>query len=182
MCASTVSYRLLCPEVDSSSRMKNRYWRSAGSSPTGPLACWHRNCSYRQRTDFPRFARCDVAQASGDQLRRILAQEVAVHRDLLALARTRHILLKQGRFDEAAELAVREAACIVTLRELETSRSRLRRMATPHRTPARPTRQIASLVRSLAAVERATRQLWHKRVSTDGVHVLVPMSGPLYIN
>ena len=123
-----------------------------------------------------------MARASGDQLRRILAQEVAVHRDLLALARTRHLLLKQGRFAEAAELAVREAAYIVTLRELETSRSRLRRTARPHPPQARSTRQIASLVRSLAAVERATRELWHEQVPTDGVHVLMPMSGPLYIN
>lgn len=123
-----------------------------------------------------------MARASGDQLRRILAQEVAIHRDLLALARTRHMLLKQGRFAEAAELTVREAACIVTLRELETSRSRLRRTATSHRAPARSTRQIASLVRSLAAVERATRQLSHQQVPTDGVQVLMPMSGPLYIN
>jgi hypothetical protein len=92
------------------------------------------------------------------------------------------MLLKQGRFAEAAELTVREAACIVTLRELETSRSRLRRTATPHRAPARSTRQIASLVRSLAAVERATHQLSHKQVPTDGVQVLMPMSGPLYIN
>jgi len=123
-----------------------------------------------------------VARASGDQLRRILAQEVAIHRDLLALARSRHMLLKQGRFAEAAEMAVREAACIVTLRELETSRTRLRRTETPHRAPVRSTRQIASLVRSLAAVERATRQLSHKQVPTDGVHVLIPMSGPVYIN
>ena len=123
-----------------------------------------------------------MARASGDQLRRILAQEVAIHRDLLALARTRHMLLKQGRFAEAAELTVREAVCIVTLRELETSRSRLRRTATSHRAPARSTRQIASLVRSLAAVERATRQLSHQQVPTDGVQVLMPMSGPLYIN
>ncbi len=123
-----------------------------------------------------------MARASGDQLRRILAQEVAIHRDLLGLARTRHMLLKQGRFAEAAELAVREAVCIVTLRELETSRSRLRRTAMPHRAPARSTRQIASLVRSLAAVERATRQLSHKQVPADEVQVLMPMSGPLYIN
>ncbi len=123
-----------------------------------------------------------MVRASGDQLRRILTQEVVVHRDLLVLARTRHMLLKQGRFAVAAELAVREAACIVTLRELETLRSRLRRTATPHRTPVRSTRQIASLVRSLAAVERATRQLWHKQVPTEGVHVLMPMAGPLYIN
>ncbi len=123
-----------------------------------------------------------MARASGDQLRRILAQEVAIHRDLLALARTRHVLVKQGRFAEAAELAVREAACIVTLRELETSRTRFRRTATPHRAPVRSTRQIASLVRSLAAVERATRELVHKHLPTDGVHVLMPMSGPLYIN
>ena len=123
-----------------------------------------------------------MARASGDQLRRILAQEVAVHRDLLALARTRHMLIKQGRFAEAAESAVREAACIATLRELETSRSRLSRSATPHRAPVRSTRQITSLVRSLAAVERATRQLWDKQVPTEGVHVLTPMSGPLYIN
>lgn len=123
-----------------------------------------------------------MARASGDQLRRILAQEVAIHRDLLVLARTRHMLLKQGRVAEAAELTVREAACIVTLRELETSRSRLRRTAASHRAPARSTRQIASLVRSLAAVERATRQLSHQHVRTDGVQVLMPMSGTLYIN
>jgi hypothetical protein len=107
---------------------------------------------------------------------------VAVHRDLLALARTRHLLLKQGRFQEAAELALREAACIVTLRELETSRNRLGRTSLQHRVPARSTRQIAALMRSLAAVERSTRQLWHKQVSAAGVKVLTPMSGPLYVH
>ncbi len=162
--------------------MQTRCWRSTGSSPTAPLSAGIGIAPTRSGQICPRFARCDVARASGDQLRRILAQEVAIHRDLLALARTRHVLLKQGRFVEAAELAVREAACIVTLRELETSRSRLHRTATPHHAPARSTRQIASLVRSLAAVERTNRQLWHKQVPTEGVHVLMPMSGPLYIN
>lgn len=104
-----------------------------------------------------------------------------MHRDLLALARNRHVLLKQGRFQEAAELAVREAACIVSLRELEMSRSHLRTLP-QQRIPTRSARQITALVRSLAAVERATRELWTKQASRKGVHILVPMTGPLHVH
>jgi hypothetical protein len=69
----------------------------------------------------------------------------------------------QGRFQDAAELAVREAAGIVTLRELETSRSRLGRRTAQRRAPARSARQIAALVRGLGAVERANRTLWNRQ-------------------
>src|SRR3989442_4616606 len=52
--------------------------------------------------------------STAGQLRQILERELAIHRELLRLARSRHLLLKQGRFDEAADLAVLEDASIVT--------------------------------------------------------------------
>lgn len=101
--------------------------------------------------------------AKTGRLRRILEREVAVHRELLRLARSRNVLLTQGRFEEAADLAVLEAVCIVTLRDLEAGRSRLGRPSTKDPTAARSTRQIAVLVRGLGAVERANRALWAQR-------------------
>src|SRR3989442_5929918 len=64
--------------------------------------------------------------STAGQLRQILERELAIHRELLRLARSRHLLLKQGRFDEAADLAVLEASYIVTLRELGASSRQLR--------------------------------------------------------
>ena len=107
--------------------------------------------------------------AAAARLRAILQREVVVHRELLRLARSRHILLRQGRFEEAADLAVLEAAYIVTLRDLEFRRSRLaRQVPGADRVTVRSTRQIAALVRGLGAVERANRALWSQ-------HVLAPV-------
>ena len=103
--------------------------------------------------------------APAARLRAILQREVVVHRELLRLARSRHILLHQGRFEEAADLAVLEAAYIVTLRDLEFRRSALaRQVPGADRVTVRSTRQIAALVRGLGAVERANRELWSQRV------------------
>lgn len=103
--------------------------------------------------------------AAAARLRAILQREVVVHRELLRLARSRHILLRQGRFEEAADLAVLEAAYIVTLRDLEFRRSTLaRQVPGADRVTVRSTRQIAALVRGLGAVERANRGLWSQRV------------------
>ncbi len=102
--------------------------------------------------------------AKAGRLRRILEREVAVHRELLRLARSRNVLLRQGRFEEAADLAVLEAVYIVTLRDLEAGRSRLGSQSTKDPAAARSTRQIAALVRGLGAVERANRMLWAQRV------------------
>lgn len=105
-----------------------------------------------------------MSQTAG-QLRKILKCEVAVHRELLRLARSRHLLLRQGRFEEAADLAVMEAACIVTLRDLEASRREVTGAAsTDAKDVAKLTRQIATLVRGLGAVERANATLWSQRV------------------
>lgn len=99
------------------------------------------------------------------QLQAILQREVAVHRELLRLARSRHMLLRQGRFEEAADLAVLEAAYIVTLRDLESRRGRVAgQLPGADRVIVRSTRKIASLVRGLGAVERANRTLWSQRV------------------
>lgn len=99
------------------------------------------------------------------RLRAILQREVVVHRELLRLARSRHVLLRQGRFKEAADLAVLEAAYIVTLRDLEFRRRTLAgQVPGADRVTVRSTRQIAALVRGLGAVERANRVLWSQRV------------------
>ncbi len=121
-----------------------------------------------------------MANTNAEQLRRILARQVVVHRDLLALARARHLLLMQGRFQDAAELAVREAACIVTLRELETARSRLGRQAAQRRAPVRATRQIAALVRGLGAVERANRTLWSRQVPAVMLPIFATTAAPAH--
>lgn len=113
-----------------------------------------------------------MASTAG-QLRQILEHELAVHRELLRLARARHVLLKQGRFDEAADLVVLEAAYIVTLRDLEARRRQLRhRTATKVPDVAAFTRQIATLVRGLGAVERANRALWSQRVLTPALEAV----------
>src|SRR2546428_703191 len=113
--------------------------------------------------------------STAGQLRQILERELAIHRELLRLARSRHLLLKQGRFDEAADLAVLEAAYIVTLRDLESRRRQLRhKTSTKVPDVATFTWQIATLVRGLGAVERANRTLWSERVL---VPALAAMAG-----
>src|SRR3989442_13199963 len=64
--------------------------------------------------------------STAGQLRQILERELAIHRELLRLARSRHLLLKQGRFDEAAALAVLEPPPIVTPPGPERSTPQLR--------------------------------------------------------
>ena len=111
--------------------------------------------------------------STAGQLRQILEHELAVHRELLRLARARHLLLKQGRFDEAADLVVLEAAYIVTLRDLEAQRRQLRhKPSTNVPDVARFTRQIGTLLRGLGAVERANRALWAQRVLTPALAVV----------
>src|SRR5947208_15402112 len=98
--------------------------------------------------------------STAGQLRQILERELAVHRELLRLARARPLLLKQGRFDEAADLVVLEAAYIVSLRDLE-ARPRQVRHKTSTSLPdvAAFTRETGTLLRGPAAVERATRTM-----------------------
>ncbi len=107
------------------------------------------------------------------RLRAILQREVSVHRELLRLARSRHMLLRQGRFEEAADLAVLEAAFVVTLRDLEARRGRLAgQLPGADRVIVRSTRKIASLVRGLGAVERANRTLWSQHVLAPALTVV----------
>src|SRR3989442_1973931 len=80
--------------------------------------------------------------STAGQLRQILERELAIHRELLRLARSRHLLLKQGRFDEAADLAVLETPHIFTLRELEAKTRQLCHQTSPTRPDVAPvTRQ-----------------------------------------
>ncbi|MDR7437646.1 MAG: hypothetical protein QN127_08255 [Armatimonadota bacterium] len=95
-----------------------------------------------------------------DDLRRILEQEVAVHRELVRLARQRHLLLRRGKYAEAADLAVAEAACIVAVRDLERQRSRLAGVGTGGPGASRLRREMGALVRLLAEVERAGQGAW----------------------
>lgn len=96
-----------------------------------------------------------------EEIRHILSREVTVHRELLALARAKHCLLRLGRWEEAMRLSSVEASHITTIRTLEARRSRLS-VNSPevvaHLSWAR--RRIATLVRNLGAVERANLGLW----------------------
>lgn len=96
-----------------------------------------------------------------EEIRHILTREVTVHRELLALARAKHCLLRQGRWEDAMRLSSVEASHIMTIRALEARRSRM--MATSpeivtHLSWAK--RRIAMLLRNLGAVERANLGLW----------------------
>lgn len=108
------------------------------------------------------------------QIREILATEVAVHQTLLRLARTRHLLLRQGRMDEAGELGMLEAAHIMVLCDLEDRRGRFPdSVPAVAQTAARARRRIAALVRSLGAVERANAALL-ERTALAAVPALRP--------
>jgi hypothetical protein len=100
-----------------------------------------------------------------------------MHRQLLRLARSRHLLLKQDRFEEAADVAVMEAAFIVTLRDLEARRRQVARQASAEtRSVAKLSRQVTTLIRGLGAVERANFALWSQRVLPPA-WTAIPISG-----
>jgi len=96
------------------------------------------------------------------RLRQILDRELALHRELLAMARLRHILLRQGRITQLHVLHPPEATKVAEVRHLEQSRTalatRLRDRGTPHDL-AEATRRIGALIRRIGAVERANRAL-----------------------
>lgn len=101
-----------------------------------------------------------------EQMRDLLEREVELHRDLLALARARHCLLRQGRIAEVPQLVHMEARGISVLRDLEATRTRLAREFRNHvglaDDLAVSRRRITALVRQLGAVERANRSLWNR--------------------
>lgn len=100
-------------------------------------------------------------QSVAEEIRHLLDREVDVHRDLLALARARHFLLRQGRWVEALRLRPLEARCVAALRALEARRAEV---STEHPGIACDVsavrRRIGVLIRNLGAVERANRVLW----------------------
>lgn len=116
-------------------------------------------------------------------IRQLLDREINLHRELLALARLRHCLLRQRRWTEAMRLRWLEETKVSHLRTLEALRSRLagrfakqREIATHLASAAR---RIASLIRQLGAVERATQRLWKRYAvlvhsSMPGVAVWAP--------
>jgi len=88
----------------------------------------------------------------------ILDQELALHRELLAIARLRHRLLREGRLRGLYALRAAELVRVSALRRLEVARARLAdagdavevRTITP---------QITATIRRLGRVERANRAL-----------------------
>jgi len=109
------------------------------------------------------------------ELESILDQELALHRELLAIARLRHIMLRQGRVGALYALRTAEASRVSTLRRLGAARAHLagrsdageRREVTP---------RIAATIRRIGAVERANRALLVRHVvrtrrTGDGVAV-----------
>ncbi|GEM_PF-2708689 len=92
-------------------------------------------------------------------LRQILDRELVLHRELLAMARLRHILLCQGRIDDLRALYPAEARKVAEVRHLEEMRGTLApqihdRVAPPDLAEA--TRRIGALIRRIGAVERAS--------------------------
>lgn len=89
------------------------------------------------------------------RLRQILDRELALHRELLAMARLRHILLRQGRITQLHVLHPPEATKVAEVRHLEQSRTalatRLRDRGTPH--------DLSEATRRIGAVERTNRAL-----------------------
>ncbi|HXF83337.1 MAG TPA: hypothetical protein VNN19_11360 [bacterium] len=88
----------------------------------------------------------------------ILDRELALHRELLAIARLRHIALRQGRFSALYTLRAAEGSRLAELRRLEA-------LAGPQRAASRERApQIASMIRRLGTVERANRALLVRHV------------------
>jgi hypothetical protein len=88
----------------------------------------------------------------------ILDRELVLHRELLAIARLRHIALRQGRLSALHVLHAAEALRLAELRRLEA-------LAEPHCGASRARApQIASMIRRLGSVERTNRALLLRHV------------------
>lgn len=96
------------------------------------------------------------------QLKQILDRELALHRELLAIARLRHIVLRQGRVAGLYALRSAEVFRVSELRGLEAARARLAPEVTGDVLDAAP--RIAATIRRLGAVERANRSLLVRHV------------------
>lgn len=99
-------------------------------------------------------------------LRQILNRELVLHGDLLAAARLRHLLLRQGRLADLRALDPVEAMKVGEVRHLETMRgtlaARLHDGGAP-RDLADTSRRIGALMRRIGTVERANRALLARR-------------------
>lgn len=95
-------------------------------------------------------------------LRQILDRELALHRELLAMARLRHILLRQGRITDLHVLHPTEATKVAEVRHLEHMRGALAARVHDGGAPRDLTdrsRRIGALIRRIGSVERANRAL-----------------------
>jgi hypothetical protein len=99
---------------------------------------------------------------AGGLLRQSLDRELALHRELLAIARLRHIVLRQGRVAGLYALRTAEVSRVCELRGLEAARARLVTEANEDVLDAAP--RIAATIRRLGAVERANRSLLVRHV------------------
>lgn len=105
--------------------------------------------------------------------RQILDRELVLHRELLRMARLRHMLLRQGRLGEMRALYPVEARKVAEVRHLESMRGALAPRIQHRVTPsdlANATRRIGALIRRIGAVERASWALLARnavRVSAD---------------
>jgi hypothetical protein len=112
------------------------------------------------------------------QICEVLSTEIVVHYALLRLARTRHVLLRQGRTEQAGEIGLLEAVHRVARRDLEGQRTRLMASAPgAAKASAGVLRHIAALVRSLSAVERANQALMNQALLA-ALHTFRPLPAP----
>jgi hypothetical protein len=112
------------------------------------------------------------------QIREVLSTEILVHRALLRLARTRHVLLRQGRTGEAGAIGLLEAVHHVARRDLEGQRARLMASAPVAAQASLAVLQhIAALARSLSAVERANQALMNQALLAV-LHTFRPLPAP----
>lgn len=91
-------------------------------------------------------------------LRQIIDREIALHRELLASARMRHILLRAGSLAEVHAMYPKEAAKVSEVRQLERMRQALIPEARGGALPddlAERAQHIRNLIRRIGVVERA---------------------------
>lgn len=104
-------------------------------------------------------------------LRQIIDREIALHRELLASARLRHILLRQGSLAEVHAIYPREAAKVSEIRQLEHMRQALMPEARDEDLPhdlGELAQQMRELIRRIGVVERANWALLARHTVRPG--------------
>lgn len=122
---------------------------------------------------------CRTGAAGGGRMdgsrseQQILDRELVLHRELLAIARLRHIALRQGRLAALYPLRTAEGSRVSELRGLEAARPAVGGNRGGETAP-----RIAAMIRRLGSVERANRALLVRHIVRsrhlgEGVAVLM---------